>query len=134
MLDIRALNHEDYDKILVDWWKSWGWEPPTRDFLPMDGSGGMIVYDGDVPVVAGFIYATNSKVFWVDWIISSKDYRGDLRPYAIKLLIECLTKVAKDSGAKITYALIKHEGLISTYENLGYIRGDRYNTEMIKVF
>jgi hypothetical protein len=48
-------------------------------------------------------------------------------------LIEALTNVAKRAGNKFTYALIKHDGLIKTYEELGYIKGDSYNKEMIKV-
>ena len=133
MLDIRAITHEDYDSTLVNWWKDWGWTPPTRDFLPLNGTGGLMVFDGDTPVCAGFIYATNSAVAWVDWIISNKNYR-DKRAEAIELLLSSLTSVAHGSGAKIAYALIKHQGLISSYEKFGYIKGDSYNTEMIKVF
>jgi len=48
-------------------------------------------------------------------------------------LIDTLTHIAKIGGNKYTYALIKHEGLIKTYESLGYIQGDSYNKEMIKV-
>ena len=62
MFDIKQLQEGDYEKILVNWWNDWGWEPPQKDFLPEDGKGGMIVYDGDTPVCAGFIYVTNSKV------------------------------------------------------------------------
>ena len=75
IFDIRPLELDDYDTILVDWWKDWGWTPPTRDFLPDNGKGGMIVFDGDIPVCAGYIYLTNSGVAWVDWIISNKEYR-----------------------------------------------------------
>ena len=55
MFDIRQLQEGDYENILVNWWKDWGWEPPQKDFLPEDGKGGMIIYDGDTPVCAGFI-------------------------------------------------------------------------------
>lgn len=129
---VRQLNDNDYDDILVGWWKQWGWEPPTRDFLPNDGRGGVIVYDGDTPVCAGFVYLTNSRVSWVDWIISNKEYR-DNRKDAIKLLVSKLTDICKDTGSKFVYALIKHNGLIGTYEELGYIKGDTYNSEMIKI-
>ncbi len=60
--DIRKLNSTDYDEVLVGWWKDWGWEPPAKDFLPDDGEGGFLVLDEDIPVCAGFIYVTNSKV------------------------------------------------------------------------
>ena len=130
-LTTQPLKHEDYDTILKGWWKDWGWDAPTRDFLPQDGLGGIMVYDGDTPVCAGFLYNTNSKVAWVDWIISSKEYRG-FRKEALSLLKETLTSVAKNLDNKFAYALIKHKGLIDVYEKTGYLKGDNYNTEMIK--
>lgn len=133
--NLRPLNTNDYEDILVGWWKDWGWEPPKKDFLPDDGTGGVMVLDGDVPVCAGFLYATNSKVAWADWIVSSKEYRKKPhRSNAIKLLIETLTNIGKSTGHKYMYALIKHKVLIDTYKELGYTQGDSYTSEMIKVF
>lgn len=133
-LDIRILNDKDYDEILVGWWKDWGWEPPLKDFLPQEGSGGCIVFDEDKPICAGFIYATNSKVVWIDWIISNKNYREKpKRKEAINLLIETLTTVGKTLGGKYAYALLKHKGLIKNYEKFGYVKGDSYTGEMIKI-
>lgn len=132
--NIRPLNETDYDTILEEWWRDWGWEPPKKDFLPDDGKGGIIVLDGDEPVCAGFMYTTNSKVAWVDWIISSKEYRKKPeRGEAIKLLVNTLTNICKNTGHKYSYALIKHQSLIDTYKELGYIKGDGYIGEMIKV-
>jgi hypothetical protein len=133
-LYIRELNESDYDNILVDWWKQWGWEPPQKDFPPDNGKGGIIVYDQDTPVCAGFMYITNSKVAWVDWIISNKEYtKKPHRKDAIKLLVSTLTGICKNTGSKYVYALIKNESLINTYVGLGYIKGDSYTSEMIKV-
>jgi hypothetical protein len=133
-LYIRELNESDYDNILVDWWKQWGWEPPQRDFLPDNGKSGIIVYDQDTPICAGFMYITNSKVAWVDWIISNKEYtKKPHRKDAIKLLVSTLTGICKNTGSKYVYALIKSRHLIETYEQLGYVKGDRYTSEMIKL-
>lgn len=133
-LYVRELNETDYDEILVDWWRQWGWEPPQKDFLPNDGKGGIIVYDNDTPICAGYMYITNSKVAWVDWIISSKQYtKKPQRKNAIKLLVSTLTNVCNKTGAKYIYALIKSRNLIETYEELGYIKGDTYTSEMIKL-
>ena len=125
------LQHEHYDTILKGWWKDWGWEAPNRDFLPQDGAGGVMVWDGDTPVCAGFLYNTNSKVAWVDWIISNKEYK-ESRKEALSILIQTLTSVAKNLDNKFAYALIKHNGLIGVYEQQGYTTGDSYNKEMIK--
>ena len=133
-LEIRPLNENDYQEILVDWWIQWNWTAPKKDFLPDDGKGGMIIYDGDIPICAGFIYVTNSKVAWVDWIISNKEYKiKDKRRAAIKMLIESLTNISKNTGSKYAYALIKNQSLIKTYEDLGYTKGGSYTNEMIKI-
>jgi len=131
-LTIRQLNDTDYQDILVNWWTQWGWVAPEKDFLPDDGMGGYIVYDDETPVCAGFIYVTNSRVAWVDWIISNKEYR-EKRREAITMLIDTLTNLSKMSGSKYAYALIKNDSLIKTYESLGYIKGDSYTSEMIKI-
>lgn len=131
-LTIRQLNDTDYQDILVNWWTQWGWVAPEKDFLPDDGMGGYIVYDDETPVCAGFIYVTNSRVAWVDWIISNKEYRGK-RKESIKMLIDTLTNLSKMSGSKYAYALIKNNSLIQTYESLGYVKGDSYTSEMIKL-
>jgi len=132
---IRQLSSSDYDDILLKWWDDWGWQAPPKDFLPNNGESGLIVMDNDIPICAGFIYTTNSKVAWVDWIISNKEYRKKpQRSEAIKQLIEVLTDVCENRGYKYVYALIKHSNLTETYESLGYIKGDSYTGEMIKIF
>jgi hypothetical protein len=134
VLNVRPLNENDYDTILKKWWGEWGWEAPAKDFLPDNGTGGVIVYDGEIAVCAGFVYITNSKVAWVEWIISNKQYRKKpQRSEAIKLLVETLTNICENTEHKYVYALIKNSSLMSTYEKLGYVKGDVYTTEMIKV-
>jgi hypothetical protein len=134
MLNIRPLTYEDYDDTLKAWWADWGWTAPTRDFLPDDGVGGIMVLDEDEPICAGFMYATNSRVSWVEWIISNKQYRKKpQREEAIKLLVSTLTEISKNLGNKYCYALIKHQSLIETYKELGYTKGDEYVGEMIKI-
>ena len=99
---VRALNASDYDDILVGWWKDWGWVAPAKDFLPEDGQGGLIVFDGDEPVCAGFMYTTNSKLACVDWIISSRTYRKKpTRKECLDLLIYALTNICKSNCSKV---------------------------------
>tara|TARA_R110002020_G_scaffold119205_12_gene272127 strand:+ start:129 stop:539 length:411 start_codon:yes stop_codon:yes gene_type:complete len=133
IFNLRPLKYEDYNEILVGWWKDWDWTPPPRDFLPEEGKGGIMVLDKDIPVCAGYIYNTNSKVAWVDWIISNKEYiHKENKKEALKLLIDTLNNMCKEIGSEYAYALLKHEGLIKTYEELGYKRADSYTVEMIK--
>tara|TARA_R100000900_G_scaffold5893_2_gene6292 strand:+ start:217 stop:636 length:420 start_codon:yes stop_codon:yes gene_type:complete len=132
-LTVRNLDELDYEKYLVHWWKDWKWVAPVKDFLPDSGKGGVMVLDNDTPVCAGYIYMTNSKVAWVDWIISNREYKNRAkRKQALTLLIETLTKMCKDLGFIFSYALIKNNSLMKTYKELGYTEADSYNKEMIK--
>lgn len=131
--NINQLKDTDYEDVLIGWWNDWGWKAPKKEFLPENGTGGIMICDGDTPICAGFLYITNSSVAWVDWIISSKTYRKKpQRQQAIELLIDTLTNIARNSGNKYTYALIKNKNLIDTYKNVGYVQGDSYTSEMIK--
>jgi hypothetical protein len=132
-LNIKPLQEGDYENILCDWWKAWRWTPPSKDFLPDNGQGGFIVYDEEVPVCAGFMYITNSKVVWCDWIISNFEYKNKQnRRDAIELLISTISNMAKELDNKFVYALIKNKPLVDTYKSLGFTEGSVYNSEMIK--
>jgi hypothetical protein len=48
MIRVDSLKPGDYDDILVGWWKDWRWTPPSRDFLPLNGEGGFMIYDDDI--------------------------------------------------------------------------------------
>tara|TARA_R100000935_G_scaffold22957_1_gene42217 strand:+ start:8067 stop:8477 length:411 start_codon:yes stop_codon:yes gene_type:complete len=132
-LQIRALIETDYDKFLCKWWKEWRWDAPDRDFLPENGTGGFVVYDKETPIVAGFMYNTNSGIAWCDWVISNINYKNrDGRKEAMELLVSTITEYAKGLDKKFMYALIKNKPLIATYEKLGYVEASAYITELIK--
>jgi hypothetical protein len=62
------------------------------------------------------------------------DYRKKPhRKEALSLLVDTLTNISRNTGHKYGYALIKHPSLIDTYKEIGYIKGDGYTGEMIKV-
>jgi RimJ/RimL family protein N-acetyltransferase len=130
---IEPLQEGDYENTLCQWWIDWRWDPPSKEFLPEEGTGGFMVYDDGVPVCAGFMYRTNSKVVWCDWIISNFGYKNRQgRKEAIELLINTIVELAGESGNKFVYALIKNKPLINTYKKLGFTEASSYTTEMIK--
>ena len=72
---IRLLEDGDYENTLVKWWNDWKWDAPAKDFLPQEGRGGIMVSKDDVDICAGFLYFTNSKAAWCEFIVSNKDYK-----------------------------------------------------------
>lgn len=132
--NIRQLEYQDYN-TLVEWWSDWGLDSPDRDFLPEDGIGGLIITDGDIPVCAGFIYNTNSKVAWIDWIVSNKQYRvKGKRKEAILLLIDSLTNICKNTAHKYIFSNNNNRFLVDYFVENGYIVGCKNSVELIKKF
>ena len=102
--------------------------------LPQNGTGGVMVYKGDTEICAGFVYFTNSKTAWIEFIVSNFQYKDKDRHEAIEMLINVLTKIVQDMGEyKYIYTSLKSKSLIDRYANCGYQLGSTNCNEMIKV-
>ncbi len=130
-LKVRALEESDWDTLQL-WWKIWQWPIMNKDMLPLDGCGGLMVYKNNTPIVAGFLYLSNSKVAWLDWIISSPTYKEEDRKEALELLISSLEEVAKQQGYSIIISIARHKGLINTHKKLGYTIDENPSYEISK--
>ena len=75
-LSVRELRESDWE-TLQEWWLKWNWPVMSKDLLPMNGCGGLMVYKGDELITCGFLYLSNSKVAWLDWIVSNPEYRDE---------------------------------------------------------
>ena len=99
-LNTRRLEEQDYS-TLCKWWKDWGFKPIPKDFLPENGTGGIMILDKDIPVCAGFLYTSNAKLAYINFIISNKQYRKKPhRTNAIELLLNSLMTICNNKGLK----------------------------------
>jgi len=130
-LQVRALQESDWED-LVSWWKWWRWPEINKAMLPMNGLGGLMVYKNDTPIVAGFLYLTNSKAVWLDWIVSNPNYKSKDRKEALELLIKSLEDVAIVQGYDIIISLTKNPHLINTHKKLGYTVDEKPSHEITK--
>ena len=133
-MEARFLNESDYDNVLHKWWTEWNWTPPTKDMLPENGKCGIMVTSNGENVCAGFVYFTNSKMAWIEFIVSNKNYKESDRGQCIEFLINVLSELAKDKGFNYIYTSIKNQHLIKKYENCGFKKGDNNCQELIKVW
>ncbi len=90
-----------------------------------------MVSSNERDVCAGFLYLTNSKAAWCEWIVADFNYREPDRVDAIRFLIRALVEIAKQNGFTYIYTTVKNKGLISKYEDCGFIKGDSNSQEMI---
>lgn len=126
----RWLNETDY-KQLLNWWKWWRFPAPPAEALPENGLGGIMISKEDVDICAGFLYLTNSKLAWLEFVVSNPDYKEMDRQEAVVILIQELTLIAKNKGCISVFISIKNENLIKHFEKAGYLKSSSGTTEMI---
>ena len=132
-LNIRRLTEDDWD-TLEKWWASWPkWVAPARDFLPEEGKSGLMVEKDNKPIMAGFIYLTNSKTALLEWIISDPNYRDNDRDTALKLLITGAENVCKEMGFKYMFSVCRNKNLMETHKELGWEVDKKPSHELVKV-
>lgn len=130
-LESRQLKESDWE-TLQSWWKAWGWPEMSKDLMPLDGLGGLIIEKEGKPIASGFLYLTNSKVAWTEWIVSDPEYREHDRVDALKLIVEGLEKVAIQAGCTIILSIGRNKGLLNIHKELGYTVDDNPSYEISK--
>lgn len=135
MFSLRSIKTEDYP-MLCRWWSWFRFPAPPIECLPSNGEnslGGAIVMNGKTEICAGFLYFTNSKMCWLEFIVSNPDYREKDRKEAIQYLIYELSEIAKRKGFKVVFTSVKHPSLIKHYSDCGYSNSGSNTTEMVKL-
>ena len=132
-LNIRRLTEDDW-VILNNWWDAWPeWISPPKEFLPDNGKGGLMVEKNGQPVIAGFLYITNSKAVLLEWIVSDPNYRDDDRKDALELLITGAENVCKDLGYKYMFSIGRNKQLMETHKKLGWHVDKKPSHELVKI-
>ena len=128
----RGLRSSDWDALL-SWWDFWpGWSAPSRDFLPGNGTSGLMIQKNGEPIVAGFIYETNSSGAMLEWIVSNPKYKQKDRSNAIEMLIVEAEKWCKENGYGYMFTIGRSKSLIEKHRKLGWVVDDKPSHEITK--
>ena len=131
-MNSRLLKDEDWE-TLCKWWEAWPeWANPPKSFLPDNGKGGLMVEKDGKPIVAGFIYLTNSDACLLEWIVSDPEYREQDRGKALELLITSAEQACKDLGKTHMFSIGRNKHLIETHKKLGWTVDKKPSHEIIK--
>ena len=117
-VNIRKIELKDYEYI-DKWWIEQGYNAISKEILPMQGLGGLIV-EKEKPIAAAYLYLTNSKMGYIDNLISDPKYISKDRFDVIAKLMVACEKMAKDTGCLETWAMSNINGILSRCEALGY--------------
>lgn len=130
--NIRKLTENDWD-TLVSWWGDWpGWVNPPKDFLPDNGTGGLMVEKNNIPIVAGFLYFTNSSAVLLEWIISDPDYKEKDRKKAIETLVQSAEIFCKNNNKKYMFSIGRNQSLINIHKKLNWVVDTKESYEITK--
>jgi len=131
-LKSRLLKDSDWE-TLCQWWESWPkWVNPPKSFLPDNGKGGIMVEKEGKPIVAGFLYITNSDAVLLEWVVSDPEYRSKDRKDALELLISSAEATCKGLGKKHIFTIGRNKHLIETHKKLGWTVDPDPSYEIIK--
>jgi len=130
-LVFRPLKNSDYETICA-WWKWWRWPQIPREMLPDNGKGGFIIEKNNIPIVACFLFITNSKGAKLEWVVSNPNYKEKDRKQAIETLINKVEKFCKDIGCKYIFSIGRNKHLIDTHKKLGWLVDTTPSYEIIK--
>lgn len=103
MVQARLFNINDYP-IVSSWWTARSWPVLPLDLLPKTG-----VVVGDY--CAGFLYSTDSRICWIEFIVSNPNTDKAERDRAMNLLLDRLIVEAKNLGCKVIFTSAKNEHL-----------------------
>tara|TARA_R100000951_G_C2628333_1_gene176780 strand:- start:183 stop:593 length:411 start_codon:yes stop_codon:yes gene_type:complete len=134
-MEARKITKKDFETI-TSWYKKREWPLMSKDFLPDNGEGGLIISHNKIDIVAGFIWFSNSKISWFGFPISDPDYKEDNKNEAIDMLITCAEQVCKKQGSNIMFTYLNHDSNynkgIEKYEKLGWNIKEK-STTMLKI-
>ena len=131
-LNIRKITDDDWD-TLVSWWNAWPeWTNPSKGFLPDNGTGGLMVEKNNKPLVAGFLYFTNSEAVLLEWIISDPEYRDKDRKQAIEYLINGVEMFCKKNNKNYMFTIGRNMSLINIHKKLNWMVDEKPSYEITK--
>lgn len=131
---VRPIEEDDY-RFINKWWKdATGKNPPDRSLLPENGAHGLIVCKNNNPVACTYLYLTNSKMGYCDYMIGDPEYREKDRYELILQLMVGAIKTANNLGYKDFWFLTKEKGLLKKCEELGVeVSTEKYHVVTLPV-
>ena len=125
---VRPIKEEDY-KFINKWWKdATGKNPPKRSLLPENGLHGLMACKDDKPIMCVYLYLTNSKMGYCDYLISNPNYKSKDRFKIITKLMIAAVETAYSIGAKDFWFITNNPSMVKRCKELDvHVSEGRYN-------
>ena len=117
-ITIRPIKEEDYE-FINSWWKALDKSPPPRNLLPENGLHGLMACKNGRPIVCTYLYLTNSKFGYCDYMISDTSYKGRDRFEIVLELMDMSIGTAWELGCEDFWFITKSKGMLRRCKSLG---------------
>lgn len=122
MIRIELFDPQKHYETVCQWWAAQGWPKLPLTHLPQTG---VIVFSGDSPAAAGWIYKTDSAYCWLEYIVANPDVRGEARASAISTLVSSAKCIAKVMGFQSCIMWLENESLAKRISAHGFEPTDK---------
>lgn len=131
-LIFKQIEEDDYD-TLCEFWKFWKFPIIPKEFLPENGTGGIkICNEHDDIICAGFLYQTNSKIAWIEFIVSNPEIKDKKVRHDSQIeLISLLVVEAEEKGFKAVFSSVVNPSLINKFAEVGFTKNKSNSTELM---
>ena len=112
-MDVKRVvrGSKEYDDLISTallWWEFWKFPPPSKEFLPVNM---ICAYNESGPCCIGFLYCTDSKISWLEWIVvNPKSEKAD-RAQAIEMVLSSAKILSSALGFGTIFTTSKHQNL-----------------------
>lgn len=125
MIEPCAFEYDKHYEEANSWGRKHNFPLPGREYLPDIG----FVVPG---LAVGFLYTSNSKIGWVEWVFGNPEASKDDRAQAIDLVIKLIEYCAKDLGIEALFSSSGSPAYQSVLERHGFDATDKNVTQYIK--
>ena len=115
--------------LLTEWWTKHKWPVIPKPFLPKTG---YMAFVGEKPIVAAFLYKTDSSMGILEWYVSNPDSTYEERTAAMNELLEKVFETARTLGIQAIFTSCTNKSLISRLTAHGFGITDTEMTNLIK--
>ncbi|MHC4121202.1 MAG: hypothetical protein ACYSWO_27270 [Planctomycetota bacterium] len=113
---LKEFQPEQYETV-ARWWEAHNWHAVPESFLSKTG---LMVYDGEVPRAAIWLYRTDSPVIMAEWLVTNPENTPKQSHVAVKKLLDDVKLIADSQGGYLM-TFLQDDSLLKAFEKRGFI-------------
>ena len=126
---VQAFDKEQHHAMVSAWWQAHKFGVIPKEYLPENG---LLLSDDSGPLAAGFVYRTDSKMGWLEFMVTNPEANPIRRVKALRQLIVSLSALADSLGIGMLFTSSDNAGLVRLLEGAEFRKGDTLTTQLMR--